>query len=96
MYSYCYITEPPRAYTIVELPNRKTVNIKAVGRCYGRVNLGDGAPFDLGELTVFLLDDAEWDELLIGRDVLMKHQLLPEQNIPKNSAQQQSNQSNSN
>ena len=79
----CNNLQPPRRVKMLELPQGTQIPMKAVGKTYIRVILQGAEPFDFGPTLIFLVDDPNWKDLLIGRDALAKYGLLPEQQMEK-------------
>ena len=85
--------QPPRRVRLPRLPQGTQIPVKAVRKTYLRVMLQGGEPFDFAPALIFLVDDPNWEDVLIGKDSLSKYDLLPEQQIERQKADEESHRS---
>ena len=71
--------EDPRYDRYVELPDKTTKKIIKVGRMQIRAILQNGSVKTFQPLRVFLVDDVNWDWVLVGWNDLARHSATPEQ-----------------
>ena len=80
-------TRPVRNNVKIQLVNKQAYKAQEVGRIRLKVidTAGNEREFK-EEVLVFLVDDPEWTELIIGFPTLRRENLLPEQQINNNQA----------
>ena len=80
-------TRPVRNNVKIQLVNKQTYIAQEVGRIRLKVIDTAGNEREFKEdVLVFLVDDPEWSELIIGFPTLRRENLLPEQQLNNNQA----------
>ena len=81
---FCGAVQPLRKNMKVVLgDNVSSHEVSAIGTAVSRVKVDDMDPVHLGEVRIFLIDNPDWKNLYIGREVLAKLEALPEQVLRK-------------
>ena len=73
----------PRRVTQVEFPDLSTKPVEFVGRAV-LVLRQDATKIDIGKQAIFLVDDSNWKDLLLGKRVIEKSHLGPDLILTKN------------